>query len=65
MATNLGLDDALIREAVRIGKHKTKKDAVTTALREYIRHRKQLQIAGLFGGLDVDPEYDYKDGRAR
>jgi len=31
----------------RIGHHKTKKEAVTTALREYIDHRKQLEILAL------------------
>jgi hypothetical protein len=32
MATNLALNDALINEALRIGCHKTKKEAVTDAL---------------------------------
>ena len=65
MATNLALDDSLILEAVRIGKHKTKKDAVTTALREYILRRKQLQVIGLFGEVDINPKYDYKKSRSR
>jgi Arc/MetJ family transcription regulator len=32
MPTNLAIDDKLIDEARRIGKHKTKKEAVTAAL---------------------------------
>jgi len=44
MATNLALDDKLIVEAQRIGKHKTKKEAVNAALSEYVRRRKQLDI---------------------
>jgi cysteinyl-tRNA synthetase len=60
MATNLDIDDKLINEARRIGKHKTKKEAVTAALDEYIRHRKQLKILELFGTIDYDPTYDYK-----
>ena len=44
MATNLALDDKLIEEARRAGKHKTKKSAVTAALAEYIQRRKQLRI---------------------
>ena len=63
MATNLALDDALIEEAKAIGNHKTKKEAVTEALREYILRRKQLQILNLFGQLDYDPHYDYKTQR--
>jgi len=52
MATNLALDDKLIGQAVKVGQHKTKKDAVTTALKEYIAHRKQRDIVKLFGSID-------------
>jgi len=65
MATNLALDDSLILEAVRVGRHKTKKEAVTTALKEYILHRKQLQVINLFGEVDMVPKYNYKKGRGR
>lgn len=65
MATNLAIDDRLINRAKRIGKHKTKKDAVTTALEEYIRRREQLKILDLFGQIDFDPDYDYKKLRRR
>ena len=40
MATNLALDDALIEQARRVGKHRTKKEVVTSALREYVRRRR-------------------------
>jgi hypothetical protein len=60
MATNLAIDDRLIDEARRIGNHKTKKEAVTAALDEYIRWRKQQEIIELFGTIDFDPTYDYK-----
>jgi hypothetical protein len=63
VATNLALDDNLIEEAKRIGNHKTKKDAVTAALDEYIRRRKQLDILKLAGTIDYDPTYDYKKMR--
>jgi hypothetical protein len=63
MATNLALDDALIEEARRVGEHKTKKEAVTAALDEYIRRRKQLKIVEQFGKIDFDPAYDYKASR--
>ena len=65
MATNLALDDALIEEARRVGEHKTKKEAVTAALDEYIRRHKQQEIIELFGSFDFDPAYDYKAGRKR
>lgn len=60
MATNLAIDDKLINEARRIGGHSTKKEAVTAALDEYIRWRKQLKILDHFGTIDFDPAYDYK-----
>jgi Arc/MetJ family transcription regulator len=65
MPTNLDLDDQLIEEARRIGHHKTKKEAVTTALSEYIAHRKRLEILSSFGTIDFDPKYDYKAERRR
>ncbi|MGA9671861.1 MAG: type II toxin-antitoxin system VapB family antitoxin [Terracidiphilus sp.] len=63
MATNLAIDDSLIDEARRIGHHKTKKEAVTAALDEYIRRRKQLEILDHFGTIDFDAAYDYKKMR--
>lgn len=60
MATNLAIEDKLIEEAKKIGKHKTKKAAVTEALKEYIQRRKQMKIFDLAGQIDYDPEYDYK-----
>ena len=63
MATNLALDDGLIEEARRAGKHKTKKDAVTAALGEYIQRRKQVRILEAFGSFEFDPGYDYKAER--
>ncbi|HEX4756648.1 MAG TPA: type II toxin-antitoxin system VapB family antitoxin [Terracidiphilus sp.] len=60
MPTNLAIDDRLIDEARRIGNHVTKKEAVTAALDEYIRWRKQLKILDHFGTIDFDSKYDYK-----
>jgi Arc/MetJ family transcription regulator len=63
MPTNLAIDDRLINEAVRLGRHRTKKDAVNAALDEYIRQRKQQRILSLFGAIDYDENYDYKRER--
>jgi Arc/MetJ family transcription regulator len=65
MATNLAIDDQLIEQAVKLSGHKTKKAAVTEALREYIHRRQQANILKLFGKIDVDPKYDYKRARRR
>ena len=65
MATNLDLDPALLEEAVAVGGRRTKKEAVTEALKEYIARRRQARIADLFGTVDFDPRYDYKKQRRR
>ncbi len=65
MATNLDINPRLIEEARRIGKHRSKKDAVTEALKEYIRSRRQMRILELAGQIDFDPGYDYKQERRR
>jgi Arc/MetJ family transcription regulator len=61
----ISIDSKLIEEARRIGKHGTKREAVTAALEEYIQHRKQLRILEAFGTVDFDREYDYKAERGR
>lgn len=65
MATNLAIDDKLIIEAKKIGGHRTKKDAVTEALKEYITRKKQLQIVTMFGKVKYEKDYQYKNGRKR
>jgi Arc/MetJ family transcription regulator len=65
MATNLALDDKLIEEARRLGAHKSKKEAVTTALQEYVKRHRQQRILSDFGTVDFDPSYDYKAERRR
>jgi len=65
MATNLALDDGLIAEAQKVGHHKTKKEAVTTALKEYVARKKQIEVIDLFGKVDFDKTYDYKKARTR
>jgi Bacterial antitoxin of type II TA system, VapB len=65
MATNLALDDQLIMDAVKLGGHKTKREAVTTALKEYVKSKKRLGILEMFGKVDFDPKWDYKSLRRR
>jgi len=65
MATNLALDDKLIIQAQKAGHHKTKKEAVTSALKEYIMHKKQLEITKSFGTIAFDKRFNYKKARKR
>jgi hypothetical protein len=65
MPTNLALDDSLIEEAVHAGNHKTKKEAVTAALQEYVQARKRLEILGWVGKVDYYEDYEPKRLRDR
>lgn len=65
MATNLQIDDELIVRAVKLGRHKSKKAAVTEALKEYIEHLEQEKSLSMFGTIDYDARYDYKKQRRR
>ncbi|MEW5954523.1 MAG: type II toxin-antitoxin system VapB family antitoxin [Bacillota bacterium] len=65
MATNLSIDPELLEKAVEVSGLKTKKETVNLALQEFINKRKQLEILDLFGKMDPDPNYDYKEGRTR
>lgn len=65
MPTNLAIEDDLIIEAKKIGNHKTKKSAVTEALKEYIRRRKQNELKKMFGRVEFEKDYDYKASRKR
>ena len=63
MPTNLAIDDRLLAQAQKIGKHRTKRETVTAALEEYIERRQQQEILSLFGKIDYAAEYDYKRER--
>lgn len=65
MPTNLAIDDRLLAEAQKIGKHRTKRETVTAALGEYIQRRKQLNILSLIGKIDYVKDYNYKIERRR
>lgn len=62
---NRGTNDKLIEAARRLGRHRTKTEAVTAALNEYIIQRRQLEVLQLFGTVDFDPNYSYKAERRK
>ncbi len=64
MATNLALEDSLIEEARQLGGQRTKKEAVTQALQEYVQRRKQLKLLDLFGKVEYENDYDFKVKRS-
>ncbi len=65
MATNLAIDPALLERALRVSGERTKKTAVTLALREFIARREQRRVTELIGKLEWDDAFDYKRERSR
>ena len=60
MPTNLKLDDKMVAEAVKLGRHKTKRQAVNAALSEYVRRRRQARIEDLYGTIEYPPDWNPK-----
>jgi len=65
MATNLALNDKLIKEAMKLSGAKCKKDAVNLALEEFILMKKRLSIKELAGKVEFEDKYNYKRSRTR
>jgi dUTPase len=63
MTTNLNIDTDLLQQAVALDGEATGQALVEKALRSYIQYRKQLQVLDLFGTIDYDETYDYKQQR--
>lgn len=65
MATNLSIDPKLLERALEVSGERTKKAAVTKALKEFIARREQKRLVELFHSLDWESDYDYKAERSR
>lgn len=63
MATNIELNDKLLTKAMKLGGMTTKKEAVNEALAEYVQRREQIKISELFGKVEFDAEFNYKEQR--
>ena len=64
MATNLSIDETLLKAALKIGHFKSKKETVNNALLEFIQKRKQVDLLDLFGQIEYYDDYDYKKIRS-
>ena len=63
MRTNIVLDEKLVREAMKIAKVKTKREAVDIALRRFVHSGKQRRLLDLYGTGGIRKDYDYKQAR--
>jgi Arc/MetJ family transcription regulator len=64
MRTHLVLDDKLVKEAMKLAKVKTKREAVEVALRRFVHGGEQKRLLQLRGTGGVRQDYDYKSARS-
>jgi|GEM_PF-1896002 len=62
-ATNIELNEALVKKAMRLGKLKSTKDAVNLALGEFVQRHEQMKVLSHFRTVEFDDDYDYKSQR--
>lgn len=65
MNIQVQIDEALLQKALDLGKREDPKSLIEEALKEYIQRREQAKILELFGSIDYDESYDYKEQRKR
>ncbi len=63
MVNNLKIDEKLLEEALALSNYPTANLLIEAALREYIQRRQQLKVLDLFGTIDYEDDYDYKQQR--
>ncbi|NES96929.1 MAG: type II toxin-antitoxin system VapB family antitoxin [Desertifilum sp. SIO1I2] len=63
MINNVQIDEKLIEEALVLSDRPTIDLLLEDALREYIQRRQQLKILDLFGTIDYEESYNYKQQR--
>jgi Arc/MetJ family transcription regulator len=63
--TNLDIDQDLLERARLLGHHRSERETVNAALREYVYRRGLLKALEAFGTIDFDPKWDYRQERSR
>jgi predicted transcriptional regulator len=63
MVAPLNINENLLQEALELDDQTSINDLLETALREYIQRRKRLKVLDLFGTIDYDEDYNYKQQR--
>jgi len=52
MRTTFDIDEALIREVIKVSRAKTKKGAIVIALKEYLRAKRRQELRDMIGAYD-------------
>jgi Arc/MetJ family transcription regulator len=60
MRTNIVLDDALLREAMKFSGARSKREAVQIALEELVARRRSRELKALRGKPLIAPDYDVR-----
>jgi Arc/MetJ family transcription regulator len=63
MRTNIDIDDALVSEAFKYSRAKTKKDLIHQALKEFVENRRRLNLLELEGRIEFVEGYNHKSMR--
>ena len=64
MKITINLNDELLQEAMSLSPNMTIETAIENALQVYLEQQKRLKITDLFGTIDYDPDYNYKQQRS-
>lgn len=65
MVPDLDFEPELLDRALALSGARTREEAVTLALEEFIERRQRARIVESFGTLDWDDAYDYQADRRR
>ena len=65
MVTNINIDEKLLKEALDLSDYSTVNLLIEAALHEYIQRRQQLKVLELFGTIDYEENYNYKQQRQK
>ena len=60
MRTNIVLDDALVRRAMKLTGARTKREVVHVALTSLVESRSRKNLLELAGSLALAPDFDHK-----
>jgi Arc/MetJ family transcription regulator len=63
--THMEIDDELLADAMKLGRHRTKRGAVETALQHYVRWRARQELLALRGKVKWVGDLDQMRGRLR
>ncbi|MBM4220250.1 MAG: type II toxin-antitoxin system VapB family antitoxin [Gammaproteobacteria bacterium] len=63
MKTHMEIDDKLLAEAMKVGRHRTKRGAVESALQHYVRWRTRQELLALRGKIRWIGDLDRMRGR--